>query len=218
MSEDVARAVGARSADVMTIKGKEVRLRPLTVKELTELQRECVKVYRTKYLMAYKENLELLGIADAESRLLKKAEETAGWGVDDLPSKTVYDARFLPMTDSLRLWMKENLGLTDAVAKAPAASLLPLINTALDSETLSVETCKELTGKEPKKIKTGYANWWITASPEGMLAMVWACVGSSGLTKDELIEEIALKQAELVRAAREIEKLTVPEMGNGQAS
>lgn len=216
MSEDVARAVGAGIPGELKIKGKSYALRPLTVKELTELQRTCLKRYQRKYMETFKENIDLLSDnTERQHELLSKELQKVGrWGLDDLPLKEVFDSSRVKITDELKAWLKENIGATEAVLKSDKKTL-QLVATALDGGVLTIDTCFQLTGTAPQKVKTGYVNWWVTGSSEGMVHFVWLSIRGSGLTEEELETEISDKYENIVTAARDIENLTVPAMGNG---
>jgi len=211
MSEDVARAVGAGKSG-KTIAGKPFSLRPLTVRELTEIERDCVKWYRRQYLQNIKDAAEFLPNADEELR--KAVFDSAKWEVDDLPKKWVYDTSKIPITPELEIWLKRNLDVKDS-ALADKDTVKRLVSAALDQELLSAAEFKKYTGSEPKKISTGYANWWATGSFEGMTTMVFYCVRGSGITMDDIRTDLANKQADLMSLSREIEDITAPSLGNG---
>ena len=86
MSEDVARALGA-GGDITTIAGKECKVRPLSIRELTEVERECLKVYKRTFLETFHDNLDLLPDDEAAGLMSRKLEEASAWDVGDLPSK-----------------------------------------------------------------------------------------------------------------------------------
>ena len=48
--DDVARAVGAGTGKTVTIDGVTCSIRLLGIRDLTEVQRVCLRQYRTKYL------------------------------------------------------------------------------------------------------------------------------------------------------------------------
>lgn len=216
MSEDVARAVGAGIPGELTIKGKKYNLRPLTVKELTELQRTCLKRYQRKYMETFKENVDLLeGDVDKQRDLVSiELQKVSKWGLEDLPLKEVFDVSPVKITDELKMWMRDNLGATKAVL-ASDKKALQLVATALDGGVLSIDACFKFTGTVPQKVKTGYVNWWVTGSSEGMVHFVWLSIRGSGLTEAELEDEISSSYEDIVTAARDIENLTVPDLGNG---
>lgn len=211
MSEDVARALGAAVPGELTIAGKKCRLRPLSIKELTEVQREAVRTYRKVYLTNLRDSIEFL--AGGEEGFQKKVEETAHWEADDLPRKAVYDTATLEVNNKLKTWLKENLNAKEDRLKSPR-TCRSLVAAALDSEVLSVEEFKKLTGRLPIKIKTGWVNWWVTGTPEGMLTMIWQSVKSDGVTRDEL-DTLLSDPATMMAFAREVEFLSAPSPGNG---
>lgn len=216
MSEDVARALGAGVPGDLKIKGKSYALRPLTVKELTELQRTCLRRYQRKYMETFKENVDLLAdsVDKQQDLLAKELQKVGKWSLDDLPLKEVYDSSRVKITDEMKVWLGENLGATEAVLKSEKKTR-QLVATALDGGVLTIDGCFKLTGTTPQKVTTGYVNWWVTGSSEGMVHFVWLSIRGSGLTEEELENEISSKYEDIVTAARDIENLSVPDMGNG---
>jgi hypothetical protein len=226
MSDDVARAIGAGGPATITIAGKECRFRPLSVRELSEIERDCLSRYRQSYLATYAESVSLLGDRGQEL-LLEKIEVAAKWDVGDLPVKWVYDTAKIVITDALVQWLVENfqldpLHLTYNEAGPNKARLLNMIRrmaaTALDQNSLDDSQYEVLTGQKPKKVRVGYVYWWTTASYDGMVSMIWMCFrdsGPNGVTRDEIASEIGTNPQLLVYASREIEKLTAPSVGNG---
>ena len=219
MAEDVARAIGAGGKTVV-IAGKECQIRPLSLLELTELERECLRTYKKDYLETFKDNADLLG-DDAPQFLRDKLEEVARWDVTNLPMKYVYDPSKLAASTKLKLWLKKN---TDFNEKPSGEKLEPqlvdrimqrMAATCLDNGTLSEDKYQQLTGKETEKTRVGYVNWWITGAMDGMITMIWICFRSYGVTKEEVAREFTKLSDVLVDMARDIEHLTAPEVGNG---
>jgi hypothetical protein len=214
MAEDVARAVGAGDPDSVEINGKHYYLKPLTVRELTEIERDCVRQYRREYLTRHKETADLVS-DDPETHMLKLAEESARWEVDDLPRKLVYDTSKMKVTDALKQYMSTELGLDDEMLNRPIAVLRVVVAAALDSERMSVKDFQEVCGYVPKRQKVGYVNWWATATFSGMVCMVYAAIKDKGtLTKQEIIDALADNQAKLQAAAGSVEAMSSPAEGN----
>jgi hypothetical protein len=211
MSEDVARALGAADPQELTIAGKKCRLRPLSIKELTEVQREGVRVYRKAYLTNLRDSIEFL--PGGEEGFQKKVEESAHWDADDLPKKTVYDTSTLQINNKLKDWLKTTLKIDEKRLKHQR-SCQSVVAASLDSELLSVEEFRQLTGKLPVKVKTGWVNWWVTGTPEGMLTMIWHSVKSYGVSRDEL-DALVSDPGTMMAFAREVEFLSAPSTGNG---
>lgn len=212
MSEDVARAVGANSPGEFEVAGKKCRLRPLTVKELTEVTREGIRLYRRQYLEAIRESLEFM--PNPDEYFQKKVEETAGWQADDLPKKIVYDVSTLKPNRALIDWLVEKCGVAEDKIST-ISTFQRVMGGALDSEMLSEEEFTKLNGGvPPKKVRTGYINWWVTGTVEGMLAMIWQSVKTSGVTREE-VDTLMSDPARMSIFSREIEVLSVPDVGNG---
>lgn len=216
MSEDVARAVGAGIPKAVTIKGKKYDLRPLSVKELTEIQRTCLKRYQRQYMEVFKSSIDLLAdTAEQQQDLLfKELQKVGTWSIQDLPMKDVFDASWVKVTDELKTWLIQNLGATPQVLTSDVKVRL-LLATALDGGVLTADTCLKLTGTTPRRIRTGYVNWWVTACNEGMVHFVWLSIRGSGITEEELTDQISQKYEDIVVAAREVEDMSVPAVGNG---
>lgn len=218
MAEDVARAVGAGSPITVKICGKDCRPRPLTIKELTELERDCLSRYRRSYIQAFSENADLLG-EDGRRIVREKLEEAAKFDVSTLPSKFVYDPKKIQVNRSLEQWLEENLeGYepdTLLSKETRDRALKRIVATQLDSGALSDELYENLTGVAPKKARVGYVSWWITATFDGMISMIHLVFRDSGVSRDEVAAEIGRNPSLLVDLSREIEHLSVPEVGNG---
>lgn len=211
MSEGVARAVGAAAPGEFVIAGKKCRVRPLTVKELTEITREGVRSYRRDYLEKIKDTIDLMD--DGPAFFQAKIEESARWEAEDLPKKEVFDADSLQLNKGLQKWLVENL----KTSKEKVGNLTvyrSLVSAALDSELLTAEEFKKLTGNLPRKIKTGWINWWTTATPDGMLSMIWHSVKADGITREE-VNSLVSDPTSMMSVSREIEHLSVPSAGNG---
>lgn len=213
MSEDVARAVGAGSVDVIIIKGKDYKSAPLTIRELAEIERDCLKQYRRHYLETFKENADLL--PNFEALMEKKVEIAARWDVDDLPRREVYSTSKMPDSKAVRDWLEQNMGIEPAVLARGSVVVRQLVSSALDSGAMSKAEYKALVGSEPRTVKVGYVNWWVTGAFEGMVAMVYYGIKNrDGLSKQDIRDEMADKQHELMRHAANIESMSAPDTGN----
>lgn len=216
MSEDVARAIGAGSDPdtPFIINGKPVKIRPLSVKELAEIERDCVKIYRRKYLEAIKDAMDFL--PNGEEELRKAVMDSAKWEADHLPKKFVYDVGEIKITQALKDWLVSTMGVEEELLEKDLLAKR-LLATALDQETLTSEEFQKMTGKAPRRLSTGYVNWWCTGDPDGMVSMLYHCARASNpdLTKDDILKEIGKDSAKLTSLSREIEALSSPSLGNG---
>lgn len=210
MPEDMARAVGAAGAMSVTIAGKECTVRPLGIRELTEAERDCIQRYKRSYLKTFADNIDLF--PNGTDLLERKMEEAARWDVDDLPTKCACDPNKIKVTDGLENWLKEQFELKGKITKKRYQQLAA---TAIDQELMSVDEYKTMTGREVKRTKVPYVNWWITGSFEGMITFVWICFRKDGITRDEVLDELSENQSLLIELSREIERLTAPAVGNG---
>lgn len=218
MSEDVARALGARDPNPIMIAGKECQIRPLSLVELTEVERECLKVYRRAYLEAFKENADLLPDGEGAALLKRELMQSAKWDVSDLPSKDAVDPDSISLSTSLEAWVSENLQYepdANLGKTSRARQMRHLVATAIDGGQLDLALYESLTDSKVKKSKVGYVNWWITGTFDGMLTMVWSAFRHYGVTKEEVGREVGTNPALLASLAREIEHLSAPATGNG---
>jgi hypothetical protein len=217
MSDDVARALGAGGASPFMINGKEVTPKPLNLKQITELQRDCVSQYRLGYLQRIKDGLSFMELDDPRAYMNNLVETSARWDVDDLPSRSVFDTTTTPLTPELESWAKQNVPGYES--KKNEVLKRRYIAFALDSELLTEEEYLKRANVPVVKINTGYVNWWVTGTPEGMLAMVWHTVKEDGISKEELGIALVDKQGVFTELSREIESISAPAVaGNGEDS
>ena len=211
--DDVARAVGAGTGKTVTIDGVTCSIRPLGIRDLTEVQRVCLRQYRTKYLQHQHDDIASGFLSREDFNKLR--EETAKWDLDDLPTKWVYDTSVIPMAPGLRTWLKKNIpNVTDKLLKEELW-FQRLVATSLDSEQLTTERYKEITGKEPVRMKTGYANWWITGCLDGFITIIHQMVKDK-LSLERVEKVFNVDPTAAAMLAREIESVTTPDLGNGQ--
>ena len=224
MSDDVARAVGA-GGKTITIAGKKCKLRPLSLIELAELERDCLEQYQDKYLSTFYRNQKLLnnnGESNGNDLLFQKMEEVARWDVTDLPPRFVYDPDKLFVNSKLQLWLKNKIGFstkgTDGVKLTEVEldkRLRMLTAGVLEQNLLTEEEYKTITAKSPEKMKTGHVGWWTTGSVEGRISMLYICFKDSELSREEIAREIGRDSEMFMEAVREIENMSVPAAGNG---
>src|SRR5690606_18323895 len=172
----VARAVGADSGDEpIKINGKECVPRPLTVKELTELERECLKRFKREYLSTFSENIDIFPKDHQTRILMEKTDEVAKWDLTNLPPKWAYDSNSIVLNEELENWLREEIGFNEE--NFPEATRdkakQRVVSTLLDDGRLTEEQYEKLTSQKPRKGKVGYAEWWITGTMDGMISMVW---------------------------------------------
>lgn len=210
MSDELARAVAARGAITVSIAGKQCTVRPLSIRELCEAERDCVQRYKRAYLETYARNLDLLPEAERSKLLERKLEEAARWDVNDLPAKHAHDPEKIRPTPELRAWVEQQFG-----ESADDGRLKRLAAAALDQEMLEASRYRELTGCDPPRVKVPYVHWWITGSFEGMITFVWLCFRSDGVAREQVEAELGKNPALLVELSREISRLSTPDVGNG---
>lgn len=222
MSEDVARAVGAGSTETVIIAGKQCQARPLGVRELTEVERECLKQYKRQVLETYALNGDLLPEAEAHRLLREKMDEVSLWDVSNLPPKFVVDFTQVKVNDAIIKWLTSNMGFTEKEddGKTKSRALIDLtakrmIAAAIDGNSMDAALYENLVGEPPRRQKVGYVNWWISGSYDGMITLVWICFKDNGVTRDEVAREIGNNPGILVNLSREIEHLSAAAVGNG---
>lgn len=212
MSEDMARAVGAKSPMHIVIAGKECFVRGLGLEELAVVERECLRQYRRQYLQTYSDNLDLLPPKQAELLLERKMDEVGRWDGDSLPTKLTSNPNKIMVTPELK---ERLMGLYELEGEHTDLQWKRLASSALDRDVLSDEDYRKLTGHNAPKIKLPYINWWITGSYDGMITMVWVCFQHNGVTREQVIEALRGNLTMLVDLSHEIERLSAPSVGNG---
>lgn len=212
MSEAMARAVGAGSPLTVEIDGKQCTVRPLSIRELTEVERDCVERYRRSYLKTFADNLDLVPKNIRESMMREKFEEAARWDVDDLPRKEAFSSVKVKVTKGLRRFIKAEYTET---TEPDDDKIQLLAAAALDSGMLSVEQYKSLTGEDAKPTKVPYVAWWITGSTEGKITFIWMTFRHNDVTREQVADAVSENIALFTEVAQEIERLSSPQLGNG---
>ena len=207
MSEDVARAVAA--PETIEVDGKEVKLSPIDMRQLHQLQRAALTHYKREYLSTFSENMDLLGNGNGQAFMERKLEEVARWDSSSLPMKMSYDVRGIQFNDALVQRLTALYGELPDGETARGAVLA----TALDSEQISSADVKALAGKHPKRVRIPYDMWWVTSSFEGMVTFVHAAVSKE---HPEISKESVghWPLTTVMEAARVVESITAPALGN----
>lgn len=201
------RMLGA--GDSITVEEKSYTLRPVVAQHLADLEQAALSAFKRNYLLTYRDNIDLLD-GDTSQLMTKKLDEVALWDLKDLPFKTAYSVTNVPITDELKAWVLEWAG------EVPDSDngIKAVVNMALDSEKITSEQVKEMTGKYPVHGQVRYDQWWVTASINGMIQMI-----HSAVRKDH--SEVTTKDVsnwpfpKIVEAARIAESLSTAAMGNG---
>lgn len=191
------------------IAGKECTPRPLKARELGEVEREGLRLYKEQFLESYMNGCKHYPEDIRIQKMDEKNTEVAGWDVTNLPAKRIYDPKYLKVTDKLRQWLSDNLGeeakLTHDMAIQMATSV------CLQSEVMKPETYQELVGElPPKPTKVSFIQWWVTGSIEGMITMVWTAFKHHGVTKEEVAEALMDDQMTAAKVAKDIAELSQP--------
>lgn len=213
MSEREARALGAGTK--IKVGEAEYVLRPITVQQLCDLEREALQYFRRQVLQTYRENADLLG-DKADEMIARKFEEVSRLTLDDLPKKTAYDTSHLPVTAALREWAKGFQAELDGRQGVDVddAKVRSLVATALDQDRISVDEVKRLAGQRPTMARVRYDQWWVTGCFEGMVAFIHSSLKQEHpeITKDDVRK---WPLSAIFETSREVEKITVPDLGNG---
>lgn len=215
MAEDTARALGAGGGrEAIMIAGKACHTRPLSAKELAEVEREALKAYRRSYVESYKENLDVIG--GTHEMLLAQLEKVSRWDVSDLPAKFSFDPRKIVITPALKAWLVSTYEIN--IEKAGSDDYLKRIAAvALDTKMMESADYEKLTNSKPPKVKIGYVNWWITGCYDGIITFIWTCFSTSGVTRNEVASEIGRNPALMAELSHEIESLSAPRTDFGSA-
>ncbi len=219
MAEDVTRAVGGKGPEPIKINGKDCFPKPLTLKELGELERDCISRYRKDYVKGFSDVVSELPEAMRVPLIMEKVNEAGHFELKTLPAKFVYEPKKIELTNQLKIWLEENMdGYLDDTAPGKSdydQSLRIAAAQALDQGVLTEEKYQELCKKPARKTKVAYVNWWTTGTFDGMLSMIHLSFRDYGVSREDVAEAIGNKKGILAQVAREIEKLSAPEPGNG---
>ncbi len=211
--DKMSRALGAKGGLTVKIAGKECTVRPLGMRELKEVENDCLERYQRKCLKCFSDNLYLLSEKERDGIMVQKLDEVSRWDIDSLPPKYAHDGERIKVTKGLRGWLSANLGMG---RRADDKQVKQLTATALDQGSLSTDEYKQLTGGNmPPRLKVSYSNWWITSMFDGMITFIWVCFRQNGVTREEVIDELGNDLGKLAEVSREIERLSSPSVGNG---
>ena len=208
----MARAVGAGSPMTIEIGGVQCTARPLSIRELAEVERDCLQRYRRSYLKTFTENADLIPERLREGMVQERFELAARWDVDDLPLKHAFDAKQIEVSDELKVWIVEEFG-TDP--EAPEKTFRCMAASALDRGMLSEDRYAQFTKKKAKKSHVPYVSWWITGSTEGIITFLWMAFRHNGVTREQVVKAMESNSTMGVEVVREIERLSSPQLGNG---
>jgi len=211
-SDRMARAVAAGSSLTVEIGGVQCSVRPLSLRELTEVERDCVERFRRGYLKTFADNIDLVPAALREPMMQEKFEQAARWDVDDLPVKFAYDSSQIVLTNKLKAFVGKEFGIEE---KSDDTKYQRTAASALDQGTLSEAQYEELSGKPIEKAKIPYVSWWITGAMDGMITFIWMAFKHAGVTREQVSDAMADNPALLTEVANEIERLSAPKLGNG---
>lgn len=211
MSEQMARALGAKDPEAIKIAGKDCFLRPLGIRELIEVEKDCLKRYKRSYLQTFVDNLDLLP-PDQRLKLVEtKMEEVARWDVGNLPHKVAYHPELIFISEEIKQWMKDKLTIVESDEK----KLKTMVAAVLDQGVMSEEDYKKMTGIEAPRVSIDYVNWWITGNKEGMITFIWICFSNQDVTREQVEKELSGDLRLLIDLSRSIERMSAPQAGNG---
>lgn len=205
MSDKEARALGA--GVTFTVGDQTFMVKPLSIRQLQEVQREALRFYRRQYIQTFADNVDLL--EHGRKLLEQKIEEASRWDVEDLPTKATYDVTEAAKNEDLREWLRGRYG---DLAQTDGAYAM-LVVKAIHSDDIAPEEVERMTGKAVRRINLPYDSWWVSNHIDGMATFVWASIGGtqSGMTLDAVRQ---WPMEALVEAAKVVEQLTAPAVGN----
>jgi len=214
MSEAMARALGASGTLTVTIAGKECTVRPLGMKELAEVERDCAERWKRAYLKTYADTADMRPDGKGWELFERKVDEVAKWDAEDLPPKWVNDPDRIVLTPVLKARLAELLGIEGE--EKTDAKWRRLASVVLDQGMLTEKEYFELTGeKPPAKQRIGYVNWWINSDYDGMLTFTWTCFRHCGVTREQVADAMRGRPSLLMEVTQEIARLSAPQSGNG---
>lgn len=214
MAEDTARALGAGDLESVTIAGKECTPRPLTLVELGELERYCLRQWRKEVLETYWDGLQVIEDPDDRmSRYESKMEQISGLGVDEMPLRWAYDWRSLVINKKVEKWLKKEYPSFD-VDKADDTRKKRWLASALDREKMTAEEYRDITGADPVRQRIPYPSWWLTGTNDGMIALIHRCFRDQ-VSRSEVAEAMVRTPDVFVTTVSMIEELTTPQPKNG---
>lgn len=206
---------------MVMIAGKECYPTPVTSVQLAELERTCIEQYKRKYLKTFTDNQDLLPPSLRDSLIEKKFEEAAKMDSKSLPHRTAHDMKKIKLSPDLAVWARRHIDdqtYEEAEMKG-LARLDKLLRVhvvhGLDTGELSDDEYEKLTGSQPIKQAIPYVSWWVSSDLEGQLNLIWASFKSFGVTLEEIKNEIAKRPSLMLEIGHEIERLSVPAVGNG---
>jgi hypothetical protein len=214
MSEEMARALGAGDGTVFTIGGRQCVVRPLSIKELSEVERDCVTRFKRDYLETIRDSIDLFPKEERASYLDRKLDQVAKWDADDLPTKKSYDTSRVKMTDALKAKIADLLGIKESTDERYQR----LAAVALDQGMLGEEEYFQLTGEKAPWRKVDYTNWWTSSCYDGMVAFVWTCFRHYGVTREQVTEATRGNLSLLSEMVNAVSTLSRSNLGNGSGS
>jgi hypothetical protein len=191
---------------------KTYKLRPVRIRELTELEKESLQAYKMEYLQTFKAGLKLLDSPEGnDDRLLQEVQRVGNWNLSNLPQKEAFGVGPVPITAEIKSWVEKQYGITPSTDLGIKAVML----NALDTGAVAPEDIKKMTGKFPLRGQVRYDQWWITGTLEGMLSFVHLSIRQCHpeVTKDWIKDKWSYIR--LIEAARIVEDITSASVGNG---
>jgi hypothetical protein len=208
--EDTARAIGA-AAGTVTINGKTRKLRPLTVRELAEVERECLRAYRRQYMEAYTDSINFLPAGtDKMALIMRKTDEICRWDVKDLPPQTVYDPSDVVVTPSLVALLRTKLSEKNGGAPRGDTENRGVAAILLNNRTLTPDEYQAAAGVSAVPHLVSYVQWWVTGCFAGMVTFIASCVEGNDLTRNEIEDYIADSGTRAAQVAKELEAVSSP--------
>lgn len=217
--DDTARAIGASGGSTIKIAGKDCRPKPLTLKELGELERRALRAYRRDYVQAVMDVAEYLQEPNRSEVINKRVQEAANIVLKELPPHFICDPSSIECTQPLKDWIKQNFNIAAPDEKgAPedvhsgyqkAAAL------AINQGALTETEYTQIVGKPVVRTRVAYPNWWIASTPDGQLAMIHQSFRDYNVTESQVAEALGVDRGKIFELYSEVEEITAPDVGNG---
>ncbi len=198
------------SPELVSANGVEYKANPLTLKQLTIIQKEALKYYKRNFIQTWSENADLL--PNSEAMLAEAMNKAARMEISDLPLRTAYDCSKVKLNKKVRELLVGFSDYEDPI-NASDDDLVVMLQNACDKEQISCAQVKQATGTKPKAVRVPYDAWWATSTYDGMATIIYCSFNDHhpDLTKEEILE---WSPDQLIAVSAAVENLSSPDVGN----
>ena len=207
VSSEMATTLGA--GQVLTVRGTEYKVSPLSLKQLTEIQKEALQYYKRNYIKTWADNMDLL--PNGEAMMHEAMTKASKLEVTDLPMRVAYDCEKVPISKKIKELLV-SLEWTD-VFDVDGEDAKRYLSTALDREQVTPQDVHRITKQMPKAVRVPYDAWWATSTYEGMACIIHCGLQKhhSEVTKQEILD---WSPDDLITAAGVVEDVSSADAGN----